>query len=137
MAELLFKDLTEKIIKVFLEVYNHLGFGYTKNIYLEALTLEMTTQGLAFEKAKEADIFYKETKVGQYVLDFVCDDKVIIHIDTCDKITDEIEYSIVNHLKSTRYEVGLVLNFGRRPEVKRKIFQNQRKSFIPKGENTE
>lgn len=137
MAELLFKDLTEKIIKVFLEVYNHLGFGYTKEIYLEALTIEMKAQGLPFEKDLPADIFYKETKVGQYILDFVCDDKVIIHIDTRDKITEEIEYSIVNHLKSTKYEVGLVLNFGRRPEVKRKIFQNQRKTFIQKGENPE
>jgi len=137
MAELLFKDLTEKIIKVFLEVYNHLGFGYTKDIYLEALTIEMKAQGLIFEKDKPVDIYYKETRIGQYNLDFICDDKVIIHIDTKDKITEEIEYSIVNHLKSTKYEVGLVLNFGRRPEVKRKIFQNQRKSFIQKGEHAE
>jgi GxxExxY protein len=134
MAELLYKDLTEKIIKVFLDVYNHLGYGYSKDIYLEALAYEMHTQGLVYEKEVPVEIFYKDIKVGQYKLDFVNDDKVLLLIDTHEAVSSVAEYSIINHLKSTKFEVGLVLNFGRRPEVRRKIFQNARKTFIKKGE---
>lgn len=134
MAELLYKDLTEKIIKVFLDVYNHLGYGYSKEIYLEALAYEMHTQGLVYEKEIPVEIFYKDIKVGQYKLDFVNEDKVLLLIDTHEAVSSSAEYAIINHLKSTKFEVGLVLNFGRRPEVRRKIFQNARKSFIKKGE---
>jgi GxxExxY protein len=136
MTELLYKDLTEKIIKVFLEVYNHLGFGFSKEIYIEALKIEMELQNLDFQSNIPVEILYKEKHVGKYYLDFVNEDKVILLIDVKEKINEESEYNIVNHLKSTKYEIGLVLNFGRRPEVKRKIYQNQRKTFTQKGENT-
>ncbi|MCU0372454.1 MAG: GxxExxY protein [Ignavibacteria bacterium] len=135
MAELLYKDLTERIIKVFLEVYNHLGFGFSKEIYLEALKIEMEIQKLEFKSSIPVDVLYKEKPVGKYHLDFVNEDKVILLVDVKERINEDTEYTIVNHLKSTKYEIGLVLNFGRRPEVKRKIYQNQRKTFTQKGEN--
>lgn len=134
MSELLYKDLTEKIIKIFLEVYNLLGYGYSKDIYLEALNLEMKNQGLDFERNVVKDVIYKDIKVGQYQFDFINEDKVMLYIATVEKLTDYVEYALVNHLKSTKYEVGLVLNFGRRPEVRRKIFQNGRKTYIKKGD---
>ncbi len=134
MSELLYKDLTEKIIKVFLDVYNHLGYGYSKDVYIEALAYEMHKQGLVYEKQEPVEIFYKEIKVGQYSIDFINEDKVLLLIDTHEAVSGKAEYIIVNHLKATRYEVGLVLNFGRRPEVRRKIFYNTRKQFIKKGE---
>lgn len=133
MAELLYKDLTEKIIKVFLEVFNQLGYGYSKDIYMEALAYEMHTQGLVYEKEVPTEIFYKDIKVGQYKLDFCNDEKVLLYIDTNETVSQSAEYAIINHLKSTKFEVGLVLNFGRRPEVRRKIFQNSRKTFIKKN----
>ncbi len=136
MAELLYKDLTEKIIKVFLDVYNHLGYGYSKDIYIEALAYEMHTQGLVYEKEVPIEIFYKEIKVGQYKLDFCNEEKVLLLIDTNEKVSETAEYAIINHLKSTKFEVGLVLNFGRKPEVRRKIFQNARKTFIKKNGET-
>ena len=126
--------MTEKIIKVFLDVYNHLGYGYSKDIYLEALAYELHTQGLVYEKEVPVEIFYKDIKVGQYKMDFVNDEKVLLLIDTHESVSAAAEYAIINHLKSTKFEVGLVLNFGRRPEVRRKIFQNARKTFIKKGE---
>lgn len=134
MSELLYKDLTEKIIKIFLEVYNLLGYGYSKDIYLEALNLEMKNQDLDFERNVVKDVIYKDIKVGQYQFDFINEDKVMLYIATVEKLTDYVEYALVNHLKSTKYEVGLVLNFGRRPEVRRKIFQNARKTYIKKGD---
>lgn len=127
MAELLYKDLTEKIIKSFLEVYNLLGSGYSKDVYIEALAVEMKSQGLVFERDVQKDVFYKNNKVGQYKFDFVNDDKVLLRIETAERANAAAEYSLVNLLKSTNYEIGLLLNFGRRPEVKRKIFQNGRK----------
>lgn len=134
MAELLYKDLTEKIIKVFLEVYNHLGYGYSKDIYMEAIAYEMHTQGLVYEKDVPIEIFYKDIKAGHYNVDFCNDDKVLLHLDTSETVSREAEYTIINHLKCTKFEVGLVLNFGRKPEVRRKIFQNSRKTFIKKGD---
>ena len=128
----MYKDLTEKIIKVFLDVFNHLGYGYSKDIYLEAHAYEMHKQGLVYEKEVPIEIFYKEIKVGQYKLDFCNEDKVLLYIDTNEVVSQNAEYMIINHLKSTKFEIGLVLNFGRKPEVRRKIFQNSRKTFIKK-----
>lgn len=134
MAELMYKDLTEKIIKIFLEVYNLLGYGYSKDIYLEALNLEMKNQGLDFERNISKDVIYKDIKVGEYKFDFVSEEKVLLYIATVEELNERIEYVLVNQLKSTKFEVGLVLNFGKRPEVRRKIFQNARKTFIKKGD---
>jgi len=127
MAELLYKDLTEKIIKSFLEVYNLLGNGYSKDVYLEALSFEMRNHGLVFEREVLKDVFYKNNKVGQYKFDFVNEDKVLVRVETAERVNAANEFSLVNQLKATNYEIGLLLNFGKRPEVKRKIFQNGRK----------
>ncbi len=127
MAELLYKDLTEKIIKSFLEVYNLLGNGYSKDVYLEALSVEMRNHGLVFEREVLKDVFYKNNKVGQYKFDFVNEDKVLVRVETAERVNAANEFSLVNQLKATNYEIGLLLNFGKRPEVKRKIFQNGRK----------
>jgi GxxExxY protein len=132
MVELMYKDLTEKIIKVFLDVFNHLGFGYSKDVYIEAIAYEMHKQGLVYEKDIPIEIFYKEIKVGQHSMEFVIDEKVILLIDNHEFVTEKAEYEIINYLKSSKFEVGLLLNFGRKPEVRRKIFQNTRKSFIKK-----
>lgn len=134
MTELLYKDLTEKIIRDFFDVYNQLGYGYSKDIYIEALAYEMHKQGLVYEKEEPIDIFYKEIKVGQYIPDFIIEEKVLLLIDTHETVSANAEYTIINHMKSAKFEVGLVLNFGRRPEVRRKIFQNLRKTFIKEGE---
>ncbi len=127
MAELLYKDLTEKIIKSFLEVYNLLGNGYSKDVYLEALSVEMRNHGLVFEREVLKDVFYKNNKVGQYKFDFVNEDKVLVRVETAERVNAANEFSLVNQLKATNYEIGLLVNFGKRPEVKRKIFQNGRK----------
>ena len=127
MAELLYKDLTEKIIKSFLEVYNLLGNGYSKDVYLEALSVEMRNHGLVFEREVLKDVFYKNNKVGQYKFDFVNEDKVLVRVETAERVNAANEFSLVNQLKANNYEIGLLLNFGKRPEVKRKIFQNGRK----------
>ncbi|MFA5012540.1 MAG: GxxExxY protein [Ignavibacteria bacterium] len=129
MAELLYKDLTEKIIKSFLEVYNLLGYGYSRDVYLEALYVEMRNHGLVFEREVLKDVFYKSNKVGQYKFDFVNEDKVLVRVETVERVNAANEFILVNQLKATNYEIGLLLNFGKRPEVKRKIFQNARKVF--------
>lgn len=129
MAELLYKDLTEKIIRSFLEVYNLLGNGYSKDVYLEALSVEMKNHELVFERDIYKDVFYKNNRVGQYKFDFVNEDKVLVRVETAERINASVEFSLINQLKATNYEIGLLLNFGRRPEVKRKIFQNERKVF--------
>lgn len=134
MSELLYKDLTEKIIKSFLEVYNSLGYGYLKEIYVEALAIEMAQQGLLYERGSSKDIYYKGIKIGEHVFDFINEDKVMLHIEAAERLNESIESSLVNNLKSTKYEIGLILNFGRKPEVRRKIFQNRRKAISKKGD---
>lgn len=130
----MYKDLTEKIIKSFLEVYNSLGYGYLKEIYVEALAIEMAQQGLLYERGSSKDIYYKGIKIGEHVFDFINEDKVMLHIEAAERLNESIESSLVNNLKSTKYEIGLILNFGRKPEVRRKIFQNRRKAISKKGD---
>ena len=130
MAELLYQDLTEKIIKSYLEVYNLLGNGYSKDIYLAAMEIEMKNQGLEFERNVVNDITYKDVKIGEKTYDFINDGKVLLRIETAERISEFMEYAMLNNLKFTSLEVGLVLNFGRRPEVRRKIFQNGKKFII-------
>ena len=82
MAELLYQDLTEKIIKSYLEVYNLLGNGYSKDIYLAAMEIEMKNQGLEFERNVVKDITYKDVKIGENTYDFINDGKVLLRIET-------------------------------------------------------
>jgi GxxExxY protein len=125
--ELLHEELTNTIIKTFYEVYNELGYGFLEKVYQNSMYLELKNKGYKVEAQKEISVYYKSTEVGEYYADLLVEDLIILELKAADSIVKDIENQITNYLRGTDCEVGLLLNFGKKPEFKRKIFENHRK----------
>ena len=130
MEEYLHQELTSKIISCFYKVYNTLGFGFFEKVYENAMLIELNEIGLLTERQKPISVFYNEKLVGEYFADLIVENKVIIELKAAESLIEEHELQLINYLKATDIEVGLLLNFGKKPEVRRKIFsnKNQRRS---------
>ncbi len=125
--ELLHQELTNVIIKIFYEVYNELGYGFLEKVYQNSLYLELKNKGLKVETQKRLAVYYKGIEVGEYYADLIVEDKIILELKAADCIVKDFENQILNYLRATDCKVGLLLNFGKKPEFKRKIFENVRK----------
>ena len=124
MAELKHSETTGAIIKSFYKVYNTLGFGFLEKVYENALVVEMQVSGLHVEQQKPITVYYREQIVGEYFADLIVNDCVIVELKTAESIARSHEAQLVNYLRATQFEVGLLLNFGQSAEYKRKIFEN-------------
>ncbi|MEK7819258.1 MAG: GxxExxY protein [Bacteroidota bacterium] len=118
-------EITEKIIKAFYKVYNTLGYGFLEKVYENALFIELVSMGLFVEKQKQIKVFYGAKEVGEYYADLIVDKFVIVELKAAESLCEEHEFQLINYLKATEIEVGLLLNFGKKPEFKRKVFSNQ------------
>lgn len=125
--ELLHKELTDVIIKTFYEVYNELGYGFLEKVYQNSLYLELKNKGYKVEAQKKISVYYKGIEVGEYYADLIVDNTIILELKAADCIVKDFENQILNYLRATDCEVGLLLNFGKKPEFKRKIFENYKK----------
>lgn len=117
-------DITEKIIKAFFKVYNKLGYGFLEKVYENAMFFELKKSGLYVEKQKRIKVYYEEMIVGDYFADLIVNETVIVELKATETLHKEHEYQLINYLKATDIEIGLLLNFGKTPEFKRKIFSN-------------
>jgi len=126
--EILHKDITDKIIKAFYNVYNTLGYGFLEKVYENSMLLELTEMGLSVQKQYPIDVYYKEKLVGSYFADLMIEEKVIVELKAAESICEEHEFQLINYLKATEIEIGLLLNFGKEPQFKRKIFTNNPRS---------
>lgn len=122
------QELTGDIIKAFYRVYNELGYGFLERVYQNALYLELIEKGFTVEANKKISVYYKSKEVGYYIADLVINDTIILELKACDHIIDEFEYQLLNYLRATKCEVGLLLNFGKKAEFKRKLFHNHLKN---------
>ncbi|WP_339920034.1 GxxExxY protein [uncultured Flavobacterium sp.] len=125
--ELLHQRLTDAIIKTFYEVYNELGYGFLEKVYQNSMYLELKNKGYQVEVQKKIKVYYKGAEVGEYYADLIVENLIILELKAVDYIVKDFENQILNYLRSTDCEVGLLLNFGKKPEFKRKIFENNRK----------
>ena len=125
--ELLHEELTNAIIKTFYEVYNELGYGFLEKVYQNSLYLELKNKGYKVEAQKKILVYYKGVEVGEYFADLLVEDLIILELKAADCIVKDFENQILNYLRGTDCEVGLLLNFGKKPEFRRKIFENNRK----------
>ena len=125
--EFLHKELTEQIIKAFYRVYNTLGYGFLEKVYENALVLELMAGGLRVEQQKRLQVYYENHVVGDYFADLVVEDLVIIELKVADALTLAHEAQLLNYLKATSVEVGLLFNFGPQATFRRKVFTNSRK----------
>jgi len=117
--------LTETIIGAFYDVYNALGYGFLEKVYENALKLELKHRGLEVESQKPIKVFYQGSIVGEYFADLCVEGKVIIELKSAEKIRIEHEMQLFRYLKATQIEVGLLLNFGSKPEIRRKLWTNK------------
>jgi GxxExxY protein len=117
-------ELTDKILRAFYKVYNSLGFGFLEKVYENAMFIELRNMGFYVEKQCRVKVFYENQEVGDYFADLIVSKKIIIELKAAEGICEEHEFQLVNYLKATQIEVGILLNFGKKPEFKRKIFSN-------------
>ena len=122
--DLKYRKLTEKIISIFYRVYNKLGYGFLEKIYENAMMLEFKKEGITAVSQSPIKVLYEDEIIGEYYSDILVDNKVIVEIKASRRLVNENEAQLLNYLKATEIEVGLLLNFGAKPEVKRKIFDN-------------
>lgn len=123
--ELLHKDITEKILKAFYNVYNTLGYGFLEKVYENSLLIELRKMGLFCIAQEQIKVYYENEQVGFYIADIIVNGVVIIEVKAAESLCEEHEFQLINYLKATEIEVGLLLNFGKNPQFKRKIFQNK------------
>ena len=123
----LHQDKTEKIIQAFYKVYNTLGYGFLEKVYQNALLIELRRMGFECKSQSPIIVYYEVFPVGDYFADIIVDDCIIIENKAAESLVEQNEFQLINYLKATDIEVGLLLNFGKKPEFKRKIFTNDRK----------
>jgi GxxExxY protein len=124
-------ELTKQIIKAFYTVYNTLGYGFLEKVYENALAIELGRLGIeAVQQQAPIDVYYAGYKVGQYFADLLVEGQVLVELKATPELVEENEAQLLNYLKATTYEVGLLLNFGRKAEIVRKAFNNDRKGNL-------
>ncbi|MES2139301.1 MAG: GxxExxY protein [Bacteroidota bacterium] len=123
-------EITGKILKAFFNVYNSIGYGFYEKVYENALSIELKKMNLKCENQKPVTVYYDGNIVGSYFADIIVDDKVIIELKAVDLIIEEHEIQLVNYLRATEMEVGLLLNFGTHPQYKRKVLSNEFKKHL-------
>lgn len=124
---LLHEELSEQIIRAYYKVYNELGYGFLEKVYENALFIELRNSGFNLISQSPIEVFYSGEKVGFYIADIIVENKIIIEVKAAEGLREEHEYQLINYLKATSIEVGLLMNFGKQPNFKRKIFENHLK----------
>ncbi|BDQ02950.1 GxxExxY protein [Ignavibacterium sp.] len=123
-----YSEITELIIKTFYSVYNKLGYGFLEKVYENGMMIELKRLGLKVEKQKQIKVFYDEFEIGEYFADLVVNDSVIVELKAAENLLPEHEAQLVNYLKATDIEVGMLLNFGKEPKFKRRVLSSEYKN---------
>ena len=124
---LLHQEITEKIIKSYFKVYNTLGYGFLEKVYENAMVIELRKNGLEVKCQYPITVLFNNEIVGEYYADIIVNGIVVIELKAVKEISEEHEYQLINYLKATKIELGLLLNFGKLAEYKRKVFMNNYK----------
>lgn len=127
MKHILHKELTNEIIGTYYDVYNEFGFGFSEKVYQNSLFFELQSRGFSIEAQKQIHVYYKGRIVGEYYADIIVENKIILELKAVNQLIDEHEFQLLNYLKASKIEVGLLFNFGVNPDFKRIILTNDRK----------
>ena len=123
----LHSDITGKILKAFYNVYNNLGFGFLEKVYEKSMLIDLRKLGLKAENQKQIKVYYDNIEVGEYYADIIVNDCVIIELKAAENLIPEHEAQLVNYLRATEIEVGLLLNFGKTPQKIRRVLTKEYK----------
>ena len=130
MADGKHADITKRVIGAFYRVYNVLGYGFLEWVYANALAFEMARSGLHVAQEVPLTVYYGQRVVGEYLADLVVEGAVLVELKAVRQLCQDHEAQLLNYLKATEIEVGLLLNFGPRPEVLRRVYDNGRKGAL-------
>ncbi|HPR17758.1 MAG TPA: GxxExxY protein [Candidatus Cloacimonadota bacterium] len=129
-GQLKYENVSDLILKAFYKVYNIFGYGFLEKIYERALKIELNKLGLSCKTQQPIKVYYEQELIGNYIADMIVEDKILIELKSIKTLTIQDESQLLNYLSCTEIEVGLLLNFGPKPQTKRKIFDNERKPYI-------
>jgi len=128
-------ELTGRIIEIFFDVYNVLGYGFLEKVCENALAMRLRQAGMSVMQQQPIPVYFDGQLIGEYFADLVVNDLVIIELKAAKELADEHEAQLLHYLRATSYEVGLLLNFGSSPKVVRKAYDNQRKPGLPRTDH--
>ena len=128
--KLMYKELTHLIIKSFYHVYNELGGGFLESVYENAMALVLQQQGLQVETQKEIAVYFRGNLIGNFRADMVVEEKVLLELKAVRCLEPVHEAQLLNYLKATTIEVGLLMNFGNEPAFKRLVYNKQQKQSV-------
>ena len=120
-TELLHGDVTGEIISAFYAVYNELGFGFLESVYIRALAIELFQRRMNVAREVPVTVYYKGVTVGTYRADLVVSDTVVVEVKTGDQVLEQDRPQLINYLRASNKEVGLLLYFGPKAVLKRVI----------------
>ena len=121
------EELSQKIIKIFYQVYNELGHGFLERVYQNAFYLALKQEGLKVEAQRKIKVLFRGVEVGDYYADLIVNDLIIIELKAAEVLVEANEAQLLNYLRGTEIEVGSLFNFGKKPEIRRKIYDNNLK----------
>ena len=124
-----YKEITDIILKSFYEVYNELGAGFLESVYEKALNIVLTGYGMHVERQKDIPVSFRGNIIGNFKADLTVNERVIVEIKAVRTLDSAHEAQLINYLKATDVEVGLLLNFGEKPKFKRFAYDNKRKKI--------
>ena len=127
LASLKHAELTDIIIGTFYDVFNELGHGFLESVYREAMIVALMKKGLAVEREKSVEVRFRGQPIGVFRTDLVVCDRVIVELKCARTIDSNHEAQLLNYLKASPFEVGLLLNFGTRPHFRRMVLETARK----------
>ena len=123
------KEVTDKVIRVFYEVYNELGVGFLESVYERSLEIALNSLNLKVCRQIQIPVWFRGKPVGDFTADMLIEDCVLLELKGARALDSAHQAQLLNYLRATEIEVGLLLNFGLKPEFKRLIFDNLRKAF--------
>ena len=128
-ADLKYFELTQQIIGVYYDVYNELGTGFLESVYQKSLALALESAGLKVCSRIDIPVWFRGHQVGQFEGDLLVEQCVLLELKAARALGSAHQAQLMNYLRATKIEVGLLLNFGPRPEFKRVAYDNSRKRF--------
>ena len=124
------QELTQAIIQVFFEVYNELGHGFLESVYEEAMFAVLREKGMKVERQHALAVWFRGEKIGDFRADLLVNDAVIIELKAARALEPAHEAQLLHYLRAPEVEVGLLLNFGLVPKIKRMVFANEKKIHL-------
>ena len=115
-------ELSSRVIGAFYRTYNELGHGFLESVYENAFAIELDSEGLEWKRQVPIEVTFRDKVVGLFRADFVIENQLIIEIKAVERLTSAHEAQVLNYLKATGIRLGLLLNFGPRAQIKRRVF---------------